>query len=57
MRILAYLEEELVILKLLDALLELDLVRVLSDLLVLWHQIVLQLAFHKELQRLNEILI
>ena len=57
MRILAYLEEELVILKLFNALLELDLVRILSNLLVLWHQIMLQLAFHKELQRLNKILI
>lgn len=57
MRILAYLEEELVILKLFNALLELNLVRILSNLLVLWHQIMLQLAFHKELQRLNKILI
>ena len=43
--------------KLLNALLKLNLVRILGDLLVLWHQVVLQLTLDKELQRLNEVLI
>ena len=37
MRILTYLKEALIILQLLNALLELNLVRVLGNLFVLWH--------------------
>lgn len=55
--ILIQMNEILIILKFFDTLLELDLVRVLRNLFVFRHQIVLKLAFHKELQGLDQVLI
>ena len=47
---------QLLLLQLLYALLELDLVSVLGDLLVLVHVVLLQLALHVELEGLDQIL-